>query len=230
MVRQGGFKTTTGSPADEGDRLMLSRILRTRATAVHSRSRRSAAFFAAMVVILVLAFASTAFAYTSVITLPSNTWTGIQLDTTWTWTKALGDTPVIGDGVNSGTWQKIVILNTPVANVSSTANWSNSPWQDGNGSAVFESQYSPWVGNNWKHVSPLNIKFLTPGVYTVQIGLTDDSIGSGGWLPGSMTTRTINVVPPVVGTPASSPWSLAIVGILGLGVIAVAGWKSRSAA
>ena len=178
---------------------------------------------AALVAMFLFAMASGAFAYTIATNpMPATATTNQTVNTLFVFTKGAGDTPVLGDGVNSGTWQMIQVVGTPIANVAGVGNWSNSPWQNGNGDAVFESQYSPWVGNNWTHVSPLGIKFLQPGVYTVRVGLVDDAHWSGGpvYIPGSMQTYTLTVSAPVVSTSASSTWSIIVAGVLALGLVA----------
>jgi hypothetical protein len=107
------------------------------------------------------------------------------------------------------------------------------PTQTGPGFVYYvANQYVDWTGNQ-AVTNPLdgvpNLTFAAPGNYTVQVDLAKDP--TDGIYPAHGTdvvqssVYSVRVAAPVVSTPASSPWSIAI---LALGALGAFAWFGRS--
>jgi hypothetical protein len=186
---------------------------------------KKALLLAALVVILVFAFAGTAFAaYGQTFTVPAVP-VGGTLVINPTFTKApadLADTnhyfEVRVTGPNA---------QTAVEGVADGNWWPPVPTESGPGFIHFASNdYINWVGNTGiLNPPPPSLKFNSAGTYAVEIRLVSETgvYPSPTWDQSS--TYNVVVGAPVVSTPASSPWSIAL---LVVGALGAAAWIGRS--
>ncbi|MDR3686259.1 MAG: hypothetical protein P4L93_04795 [Coriobacteriia bacterium] len=174
-----------------------------------------------LVGVLVFAFVGTAFAtYGQVFSIPALT-PGSTVVINPTFTKATSD-----PGPASTHYFEVHVTGpnaqTNVVGVADGNWYPPVPTESGPGFTHFVSnEYITWVGNvGMLNPPPPSLKFNAAGTYQVEIRLCADTgvYPSPTWLQS--TTYTVTVA-PVVTTPASSPWSiaLALVGALGVAVL-----------
>ena len=205
---------------------------------------KKALLFTMLVPVLVFAFAGTAFAaYDTSFTMSSPIAPGTTVSFNTSWTKAPTDTPPDGDPASPGVqgWVLVTIHDAATGDVvGSSGTWTgpmpggvegNEPIRVGADYLDFESyEWFTWSGDSMTS-SGLELQFVNAGSYTVDVKLMGDRAwdGSGDELP--LQTKTFNVTvgtAPVVSTPASSPWSIALLAVGALGVTLV-GRKVRLA-
>lgn len=205
---------------------------------------KKALLFTMLVAILVFALAGTAFAaYGTSFVMPSTITPGSAVNINPSWTKAPADTVPDGDPASPGVqgWVLVTIHNAATGDVvGSSGTWTgpmpggaegNEPIRVGADYLDFESyEWFTWSGDSMAS-SGLELTFFNAGSYTVDVKLMGDRAwdGTGDEVPLLISTFDVEVgTPPVVSTPASSPWSIALVAVGALG-FAVVGRKIRLA-
>jgi hypothetical protein len=187
---------------------------------------KKALLLAMLVGTLVFASAGTAFAaYSQTLTVPPLT-TGGTMVINPAFTKAAGDAGPLGTHYFE---VRVTGTNAQTAVVGvADGNWYPPvPTSSGPGFIHFASnEYITWVGNaGMLNPPPPSLKFDSPGNYAVEVRLVADTgvYPSPTWIQS--TTYNVAVHAPVVSTSASSPWSIAL---LGLGAIGALAWVGRS--
>jgi hypothetical protein len=187
---------------------------------------KRALLLTALVGILVFAFAGSAFAaYSQTFTVPSVP-VGGTLVINPAFTKATGDA-----GPASTHYFEVRVTGpnaqTAVAGVLDGNWYPPVPTSSGPGFIHFASnEYITWVGNSGLlNPPPPSLRFNAAGTYAVEVRLVADTgvYPSPTWIQSS--TYNVVVGAPVVSTPASSPWSIAL---LALGALGAAAWIGRA--
>ena len=172
---------------------------------------KKALLFTTLVGMFVLAIAGTAFAnYGQSFTVPPLV-TGGTLVVNPTFTKATAD-----PGPASVHYFEVVVTGpnaqTNVVGINDGNWYAPVPYVSGPGFTHFVSnQYIAWTGNTGILIPPPpSIKFNAPGTYAIEIRLCADTgvYPAPTWIQSSTYYATVTA--PVVSTPASSPWSLAL--------------------
>jgi len=143
-----------------------------------------------------------------------------------TFTKDSGDPGLVDEN-----WQRVVVKNATLADVTGTG-WDVGFMCEHAGDVYFESPWGTWVGDTMT-ISGTSLTFLNDGVYSLEVSMMSNPLvwdtvppPLGNVVPGTFAAYNISVGPPVVSTPASSPWSLAVLGIGALGALAWVGRRS----
>jgi hypothetical protein len=192
---------------------------------------KKAFLLATLVGLLVFAFAGTAFGTYGQTFSGATLAPGGTLTINPTFTKATAD-----PGPTSTHYFEVKVTGPNAENAvvgAADGTWYPPvPTESGPGFIHFTSnEYITWVGNaGTLNPPPPSIKFNETGAYLIEVRMCADSgvYPSPTWL--SSNTYLVVVGAPVVITPASSPWSLALAAACALGVGGVSAGTRRRAA